>query len=82
MLRRDLCRKIADELENLSRQVAFAGEELVQDTHVLVGHLKLLQGFDHTIQVLDGLTDVLRSDDIDDALLHCIPGDLATRLQR
>lgn len=75
-------RKIAHELECLSQEIRGASEALVLDKHVLARHLRVLQGFDHSIQVLDGLTAVLRSDDVDTAILHCVPGDLAMRLRQ
>ncbi|MBS0479247.1 MAG: hypothetical protein JSR79_08110 [Proteobacteria bacterium] len=64
----------------MSRDLTAAGEELSDDVAILTRHQRLLQGFDHWVQIQRGLAQLLRADDIDRAAASCRPGDLAARL--
>ena len=77
-----LRRRTADELAFVSRRLEALGDDLTNDTHVVMRHAASLQELDISIQILGHIARLLTADRPDEVVKTIGMTDLRRRLQR
>ena len=77
-----LLRRIADELAFVSRRLEALGDDLTNDTHVVMRHATSLQELDISMQILGHIARLLVADRPDELVKAIGMTDLRRRLQR